>query len=173
VTTIGELAGVDVRLLSNMFGRWGMLLHDLANGSDERPVQPAREAKSVAREVTFPEDVESEAALQEELEELAGGVAERMQRRGLRGRTVKLKLRLADFTTLTRQRTLPYPVDDAAALRAAAIDLLRREFQPGKRFRLIGVAVSGMESLQQLQLPLFVDAPDGPNELQDTSLSQQ
>jgi DNA polymerase-4 len=155
VTTIGELAGVDVRLLSNMFGRWGTLLHDLANGVDERPVQPARLVKSVAREVTFSDDVASETALQKQLEALAGEVAERLQRRGLRGRTVTLKLRMADFTTLTRQRTLPYSTDDVAAVCAAAIDLLRREVRPGQRFRLIGVAVSGMESFQQLQLPLF------------------
>jgi DNA polymerase-4 len=161
VTTIGELAGVDVRLLSNMFGRWGTLLHDLANGVDERPVQPTREAKSVAREVTFSEDVESEPALQVALDDLAGGVAERLQRRGLRGRTVTLKLRLADFTTLTRQRTLPYPIDNAATLRTAATELLKREIQPGQRYRLIGVAVSGMESLQQRQLPLFAGGEDG------------
>jgi DNA polymerase IV len=173
VTTIGELAGVDVRLLSNMFGRWGALLHDLANGVDERPVQPSREPKSVAREVTFPEDVESETALREALEELAGGVAERLQRRGLRGRTVTLKLRLADFTTLTRQRTLPYPIDDVGALRAAALESLRSEILPGRRFRLIGVAVSGMESLGQLQLPLFTDRVEGfdtpPNSTFDAS----
>jgi len=158
VSTIGELARVDVRVLTNIFGRWGALLHDLANGVDERPVQPARVAKSVAREVTFETDVDARAALEETLTTLAVAVAERLQHRGLKGRTVALKLRLADFTTLSRQRTFGYPVDDAATISTAASELLQRELTPGRRFRLLGVSVTGMEPLQQL--PLF--ALDGP-----------
>lgn len=154
VQTIGDLARMDARLLSSIFGRWGALLHDLATGIDLRPVQPARETKSVARETTFAEDAEAGSLLQETLQRLAGDVAERLQRRGLRGRTITLKLRLSDFSTRTRQRTLAYPVDDAATIGSAATGLLRQELMPGRRFRLLGISVSGMESLQQLLLPI-------------------
>ena len=159
VQTIGDLSAVDVRLLSNFFGRWGVLLHDLANGIDERPVQPSRETKSVAREVTFDEDVDNAAVLQETLRRLAGGVAERLQRRGLRGRTVTLKLRQGDFTTLSRQTTLPYAVDQAEIIAGTAGDLLNGELTQGRRFRLVGVAVSGFRETSQLPLPLLGDAP--------------
>ena len=134
VATIGELSRVDVRVLTKTFGRWGALLHNLANGIDERPVEPMRETKSVAREITFDKDLEARAALEETVASLAASVAERLQDRGLKGRTVCLKLRLSDFTTLTRQRTLGYPVADAVTIQAAASDLLLRELQSGRRF---------------------------------------
>ncbi len=154
VQTIGDLTEVDVRLLANIFGRWGALLHQLACGIDERPVQPLRETKSVARETTFAQDIEAGPRLEAALEPLVAGVAERLQRRGLRGRTVTLKLRHADFSTLTRQRTLPYSTDAAASIQEAALDLLRRETVPGSRYRLLGVAVSGFSTPQQMPLPL-------------------
>jgi DNA polymerase-4 len=158
VGTIGELVSIDVRLLTSIFGKWGVLLHDLANGVDARPVEPARETKSVARETTFSADVDTRAVLEETLRELAGGVAERLQRHGLRGRTITLKLRLSDFTTLSRQTTLPIPTDAADRITATAIALLQSELLPRRRFRLAGVAVSGFQATPQLALPL-VDAP--------------
>jgi DNA polymerase-4 len=164
VRTIGDLAGVDVRLLANIFGRWGTLLSELANGIDERPVEPSRAIKSIARETTFPEDIAAGPRLDAALEPLAAGVAERLRRRGLRGRTVTLKLRLSDFTTLTRQRTLTYPIDDAVGILDAARDLLRREIQPGQRLRLLGISVSGFDAPKQMPLPLFTagdEPPDG------------
>jgi DNA polymerase IV len=117
-------------------------------------VQTTRATKSVARETTFARDLEAGQSLESELEPLAASVSDRLQRRGLRGRTVTLKLRLSDFTTLTRQRTLPYPTDDADAILAAAIDLLRRETETEQRFRLLGISVSSFDAPQQMPLPL-------------------
>ena len=154
VRTIGDLAQVDVRLLSGIFGRWGTLLHDLANGVDDRAVQSAHETKSVARERTFAQDIEAGAQLEQELRPIVESVAERLQRRGLRGRTVTLKLRQSDFTTFTRQRTLPYPVDSADSIHEAAAELLVREAKPGQRYRLLGVSLSSFEEPSQLPLPL-------------------
>ena len=167
VHTIGELAEVDVRLLSGIFGRWGSLLHDLANGIDQRPVQPSRETKSVAHETTFDKDLEAGPVLEEALTSIVASVSERLRRRGLRGRTVTLKLRLSDFTTLTRQRTLNYPVDDPDSILEAALELLRRETHPGQHFRLLGVSISGFEEPQQLPLPLFRSAADGSRRERD------
>jgi DNA polymerase IV len=153
VRTIDDLAGVDVRLLSGVFGRWGALLHDLANGRDDRSVQAHHDTKSVARERTFAHDLDPQA-LQDELRPIVDSVCDRLQRRGLRGRTVTLKLRLSDFTTTTRQRTLAYPVNEADAIYDAASDLLQREIRPDQRYRLLGVSISGFEELAQLPLPL-------------------
>jgi DNA polymerase-4 len=158
VRTIGDLALVDVRLLSSIFGRWGGLLHELAGGVDERSVHPTRETKSVARETTFDQDIEAGPRLEEALRPLAESLAERVQRRGLRGRTVTLKLRQSDFTTVTRQRTLPYPVDGAEAIHDAALELLNREVRPGQRYRLLGVSLSGFDEPSQLPLPLFEES---------------
>ncbi|HTE84910.1 MAG TPA: DNA polymerase IV, partial [Dehalococcoidia bacterium] len=154
VRTIGELAQVDVRLVSGIFGRWGTLLHDLANGADDRPVQATHETKSVARERTFAQDLESGPPLQQELRPIVDSISERLRRRGLRGRTVTLKLRQSDFTTFTRQRTLPYPVDQTGPIYDAAADLLAREARPGQRYRLLGVSLSGFDEPSQLPLPL-------------------
>jgi DNA polymerase-4 len=154
VRTIGDLAQVDVRLLSGIFGRWGTLLHDLANGVDDRAVQPAHETKSVARERTFAQDIEAGTQLEQELRPIVESVAERLQRRGLRGRTVTLKLRQSDFITFTRQRTLRYPVDAVEPIYETAAELLVREAKPGQRYRLLGVSLSGFEEPSQLPLPL-------------------
>ncbi len=154
VRSIGDLAQVDVRLLSGIFGRWGALLHDLASGIDPRAVQSTHETKSVARERTFAQDIESGPQLERELRPIVESVSERLRRRGLRGRTVTLKLRQSNFTTSTRQRTLPYPVDDANAIHEAAAELLRREAAPGQRYRLLGVSLSGFDEPSQLPLPL-------------------
>jgi DNA polymerase-4 len=118
-------------------------------------VTPERAIKSVGRETTFPHDVSDPAALHATLRRLAEQVAERLQRHGLRGRTVTLKLRSHDFRTLTRQTSLPLPTDRADEIAAEAGRLLSAELAPGGRYRLVGVSVSGFRPAVQLPLPLF------------------
>jgi DNA polymerase-4 len=158
ITTIGALAAADPRWLARVFGKWGVQMHAFANGRDDRPVMPMRAVKSVGRETTFPEDVADRTQLHATLRQLTEQVAERLQRRGLRGRTVTLKLRHHDFRTISRQTRLPAPSDRTAELLAAAARLLDAEIGPARRFRLIGVAVSGFEPVAQLALPLFAPA---------------
>ena len=95
------------------------------------------------------------------MEKLASGVALHLQRKTLTGRTVTVKARLADFTTFTRQRTLPEPTGDEATIRDTAWRLLSQELQEGRSFRLLGVGVSGFYPPNQqpnreapFQLPL-------------------
>ena len=164
ITTIGALAATDPRWLAHAFGKWGELLHALANGSDDRPVTPVRDTKSVGRETTFAQDVADRARLTATLRRLAEQVAERLQRRGLRGRTVTLKLRHHDFRTITRQTRLLAPTDAADAVYTEAARLLDVELAAGGRFRLIGVAVSGFEPVAQLALPLFREEGRGKRE---------
>lgn len=155
IVTIGDLAALERRWLERQFGKWGGLLHDLANGIDHRPVTPERAIKSVGRETTFPRDVSDPATLHATVRRLAEQVAERLQRHGLRGRTVTLKLRSHDFRTITRQISLPLPIDGADQIAAEAGRLLRAELVPGGSYRLVGVSVSGFRPAVQLPLPLF------------------
>jgi DNA polymerase-4 len=152
VATIGQLAEVDARLLVQLFGRWGEQMAELARGVDQRTVTPNRDLKSVGRETTFSEDIAGLEQLREELGELCRGVADRLRRRDLRGRTVTLKVRRSDFSTRTRQVTLTQPVADERELRSVAERLLAAELQPEDRLRLLGVSVSGFADTGQLAL---------------------
>lgn len=158
VATIGQLAELDGRILAQLFGRWGEAMGELARGHDDRPVSDRGEVKQVSRETTFSSDVSDPALLHGELRELCEAVGERLQRRSLRGRTVTIKLRRHDFTTRTRQATLPVSVQEATDVFAAARRILDAELAPGERLRLLGVGVSGFAD--NAQLPLFtLDAP--------------
>lgn len=104
--TIGDLARWPEADLVRRFGQHG---HDLARhskGLDERPVVTEHEAKSISQEVTFAKDITDGSLLQDTLRRQSEQVGYQLQRKGLSGTTVKLKLRWADFTTLTRQVTL-------------------------------------------------------------------
>ena len=161
ITTVGHLSACRHGWLQQTFGKRGPELKERALGIDHSQVTPHREAKSVSAEVTMSRDVGEEAELVERVQHLALGVASRLQRSGTAGKTGFIKLRLADFTTLSRQRTLPAPTSDADVIGTVVRDLLRRELLPGRRFRLVGVGVTGFQEPQPFrggrtqQLPLF------------------
>lgn len=145
IHTIGELAAADVGLLRSQFGDlYTSWLHQVAQGIDDRPVQTSREIKSVSRETTFERDlqvVRDRAILSEKLESLCTRVAGDLEKHGLAGRTVGIKLRFEDFSTVTRDITLPSATLDAAAILRASRDCLKRvPFE--KRIRLLGVRIS-------------------------------
>lgn len=146
ITTIGQLAERPVEWFASRFGKMGPFLHDLANGIDERPVVVERRRKSLSAETTLAVDSENEEQLAEIVARLSERVGGQLERRGLSGRTVKLKLRLEDFTTFTRQVTVDSPVATPEDVGRAASAMLRRELGPDRRFRLLGVGVSGFES---------------------------
>ena len=127
---------------------------------DDRSVSTRREAKSISAEQTFAEDVGDPAELQTVVHEQAARVAGRLRKSDLRARTVQLKLRLADFTTFTRRRTLPVATDDAGPIEAAAVELLVAETGEGRKFRLIGTGVSNLAKAEEAaQLSLFDPVP--------------
>ena len=144
VTTVGQLAGVPEEALRARFGRHGASMARQARGVDERPVVTEREAKSVSQETTFSRDLNDAQALRQHLWRLSQGVARRLQRIELAAGTVALKLRYADFTTLTRQTTLDVPTDDERVIYRAALALLRRAWQRGRPVRLLGVTGRGL-----------------------------
>jgi DNA polymerase-4 len=160
VFTIGQLAGLPVAQLEARFGRRGRDLHQHARGIDDSPVVAEREEKSLSREVTFAEDIGDEQVLRKILLSLSEDVARQLRKRGLRGRTVKLKLRYADFKTLTRQVTMEAPTDLEQVIFNQAARLLERAWDRRKKVRLIGVGVSKFES-EERQLSLFEGMGEG------------
>lgn len=154
VATIGAVARLPIERLTETFGdSLGAHFHALARGKDARHVVPERRRKSVGHESTFLEDVRDRAVVRRTLLELVEEVARRLRRAGLRGRVVHLKLRSADFTTLTRQETVPVAADTTDAIWPAAERLLVRADDGLQAIRLIGVSVSDFDS--EPQLPLF------------------
>ena len=112
ITTVGELARVPASLLRHHLGEsTGAHLHRLANGIDERVVTPHGDSKSMSVEHTYGYDIAGEEVLRSELLQHADRMAWRLRRAGLSGRTVSIKLRFPDFTTLTRSETLPTGTD--------------------------------------------------------------
>lgn len=145
IETIGDLAQMPEDWFAAWFGKNGPTMRELALGHDDRPVEVSRETKSVSAETTLPQDTGSPDMLHELIARLSQRVASQLAGADLQGRTVKLKLRLSDYTTFTRQSTLSQPEDSADVISAIASSLLERELHPGRQFRLIGVGVSGFD----------------------------
>ena len=145
IKTILQLRHYDKIILIERFGRFGEHLWKLSNGIDERTLVVQREAKSMGHEKTFPEDVGDIETLEKTLKLLCGKVSGRLCTRGLAGRTVTLKLRYSDFTTITRQTTFPRPVESADHIYPAVYKLLKKFRDPKQRIRLVGVSVSSLE----------------------------
>lgn len=158
IFTIGELAAYPQRELARLFGQHGYDLVRRAQGIDNRPVVAERgRAKSISKETTFTRDVADGRILHQTLTHLAASVARALRRKKLLARTVKLKLRLSNFTTLTRQTTLTTPTDNQDVIAETAIALFDRLWQPSQPVRLVGVGVSNLQE-GWLQLSLWDDA---------------
>ncbi|MGD1995253.1 MAG: DNA polymerase IV [Anaerolineae bacterium] len=142
VTTIGQLAQLSEEELEEHFGQRGEDLARRAQGIDNRPVITEHQRKSVSRERTFRRDLRQARALRRQLWRLSQGVTERLRRADLAAGTVAIKLRYADFTTLTRQMTLDVPTDDEHMIYQAALVLFDQTWQRGRSVRLLGIAAS-------------------------------
>jgi len=144
IRTFGDLAAAEPARLRALFGLSADGLRGLARGEDARPVVPDREAKSVGRETTFPEDLEDRGALRAALVALVDDAASRLRGQGLLARVVTLKVRYAPFVTRTRRTTLEVPAHATRPLLDAAKALFRGEVErDGRPVRLLGVSFSG------------------------------
>jgi DNA polymerase IV len=155
VVTVADLRRLEVEALTQRFGRWGEALHQYARGIDDRPVSVDRERKSVGTETTYARDIDDAATVEAELAKHAGEVAEYLQKRGLLARTVTIKVRYADFTTVTRGHTFGVPCCDAPTLAWHAVALMRRTDAAARPVRLLGVTASNLLEGAAQQLPLF------------------
>ncbi|HEX7379427.1 MAG TPA: DNA polymerase IV [Pirellulales bacterium] len=156
IKTIGDVRRMPPQVLHQHFGQTGDHLFQLAQGIDPRRVVPDREAKSISHETTFAADIDDLDALRAWVAELAEHVAWRLRRHHLRGRTVQIKLRYADFHTITRAETLPGPTNVTEEILRTAARLLTDRL-PRRRLlvRLLGVGVSNFENPEQVQGLLF------------------
>ena len=154
VTTVGQLARVPAPELRAHFGRHGEAMARQAQGIDDRPLRTSRQPKSIGKERTFAEDLDELQALLQQLCKLSEGVGRRLKNANLASGTVAIKVRFADFTTLTRQMTLSVPTDDAAEIYKATQILLHKVWRRGQRVRLLGVTARQL-SPPTGQLPLL------------------
>jgi DNA polymerase-4 len=147
IATIGELARTDPARLVEQFGASrGAWMHQASHGRDDRRVVTYSEPVTISRETTFERDLSprrDREALSEIFTELCESLAEDLQRKGYAGRTIGLKLRYDNFKTVTRDRTIAQPTQDAKAIRRAASESLKRVVLD-RRIRLLGVRISGL-----------------------------
>lgn len=156
VNTIGDLRRQPRHRLQELLGKVGEHLWRLAHGIDNRPVVPDQEAKSISHETTFATDISDQDILQGWLSELTEQVGRRLRRYQLRGRTVQIKIRFADFKTVTRAQTIAEPTNITQELWQVAVGLLEKGLparHPG--VRLLGAGVSGFEHDGTAQGELF------------------
>ncbi|GAA2393478.1 DNA polymerase IV [Streptomyces glaucosporus] len=158
VATVGEIVEAGEAELVRLLGRaHGTALYTMAQGIDERPVVADRDAKSVSVEDTFDTDLTDRARIHAEIARLADRCVERLRKAGRSGRTVVVKVRRYDFSTLTRSETLRGPTDDPAVVREAAARLVEG-VDTTAGVRLLGVGVSGLADFTQEDL--FAQAAD-------------
>jgi DNA polymerase-4 len=159
IRTVGELATTPLDTLRRAVGTaTADHLHGLANGRDDRAVNPAQVEKSISTDRTLATDLLTEAEVCRELLRSSGEVAERLRQAGWLARTVGIKIRFADFTTVTRVHTLAEPTDAAATVYAEAVQLYRSLKLDRPRIRLVGVRAENLRPVgeaTQLALDLF------------------
>jgi DNA polymerase-4 len=164
IHTGADLATYSEAELVERFGRMGSYFHSIAQGEDHRPVSPVRIRKSLGREITLDVDIDDEGEMLSILSELADDVGDMLSRKGLKGRTVTLKLKYDDFQSITRSITLDHAEDSGREIAQHAGYLLKETEAGARKVRLLGVTVSGFDPPSprprkpgQLILPIFDD----------------
>jgi DNA polymerase-4 len=156
IRTVGDLGRTPPTILERLIGAAAAShLGALARGVDDRRVEPYEQPKSIGHEETFDRDLDDEDEILRELLALSGRVAARLREDGYRARTVTLKVRLANFTTLTRSRTQPDPTDLGGEIHRTVSELYRQLPGERRRVRLLGVQAAGLDSAGAHQLALL------------------
>jgi DNA polymerase-4 len=170
IETVGAFAALSDAEAANILGATvGPALHQLARGIDDRPVAENGPAKQISAESTFPEDLTTLDQLREAAAPIGEHAHRRLEKDGRGARTVTVKLKKSDMSTLTRSATLPYATTDAATLIAMARRLLLDPRDVGP-IRLVGVGFSGLSEVRQESL--FSDLELMAEEVSDTGLPQ-
>lgn len=160
IRTVADVAATPVSALKKVLGATGEHVHRLAWGIDPRPVTPVRLEKSIGAEETFATDTADEDLLRRELLRLSHRTAGRLRSSGMVARTVAMKLRFADFSTVTRSRTVQTPVDSAQLIYAVAVQLLESLGTRTMAVRLVGVRAEQLEEAARTSLQLSIDRRD-------------
>lgn len=160
LTSIGDLAEAPLGMLRKALGEASAVhLRELARGRDPRRVSPEQVEKSIGAEVTFDADVADPQEIRRTLLALSDKVGARLRRAGQVGRTVSLKVRLADFRTVSRSRTLGVPTDVAREV-FDIVWALYIALDPAERIRLVGVRVEGLAEAEATPRQLVLGAPE-------------
>ena len=158
VRTIAQLRGLPLDVLTSQFGKAGHTLYRLARGEDPRPVVADAQAKSLSAETTFEQDIDDRVALRAWLLNLTELVSRRLRRRGYRGSTVSIKVRFADFRTITRSQSLREPTDRTTEIWQAVCALFEgRVPRTSGPVRLLGVGMTNLHARETIQKTLFDD----------------
>lgn len=160
ISTVADLAATPLPALKKVLGATGEHVHRLSWGIDPRPVTPVRQEKSIGAEETFAVDTGDDALISRELLRLAHRTAGRLRSAGVVARTIALKLRYADFSTITRSRTVHTPVDSAQLVYAVAVQLLESLGSRPMTVRLVGIRAEQLEEASQTSLQLSLDRRD-------------
>ena len=161
IGTVGDLAATPFPALATSLGKGAAThLHELAHGRDDRPVVADQAPKSISHEETFATDLISLEQLRPEVVRMSDAVAARLRQHGYRGRTVQVKLRYRDFTTITRSTTLPVATDRGTELLGTAWTMLER-LPVDRGVRLVGVGVSNLDSGAAAEQLTFDDPAEG------------
>ncbi|WP_440952467.1 DNA polymerase IV [Methanococcoides sp. FTZ1] len=150
IRTIGDLAVYDVQVLRERFGKFGLVMHQLANGIDGRTVMERGDVKSISKEDTFDRDTSDMVYVEGVIDVLSENVHGSLLKKKYLFKTVTIKVRLEDFTTYTRARTLGAYSSDLSAIKRTAKALLQ-EFRGRGRLRLVGVGVTKLEKMDEKQ----------------------
>lgn len=152
INTVADMRRLSQKWLEKVLGKHGLHLYQLCRGIDHREVIGTPEtAQSIGHEVTFETDLSNPEECRKQLAQLASDVGWRLRRKGLFGKTVTLKVRYSDFSTITRSKTLNRSFHDDRTIAQTAWQLFQESVPPGK-FRLLGIYVSNLEEYQQLSL---------------------
>ena len=158
LTTIGEIAHMPASSLKERFGSYGITIKNHAMGIDDREVEPPAAVKSVSHEMTLDKDSRNPELLAANLRYLTEKVAARLRRYNHKGSVIQIRLRYADFTTITRQRMLGFATDASDIIYEEAHQLFRKALNHSRlSVRLIGVGVGNIRGIET-QLPLSADA---------------
>ena len=153
ILTIGQISSQPESLLVSHFGKNGLDLVRHARGIDDSPVITTHAVKSISQETTFERDITDGTALRRTLKTLSEGVGSRLRQENLSGSTIRLKLRWANFTTLSRQVTLSQPTDQDGVIYETACNLFDQTWTDRRAVRLLGVCASGLgNAARQLNL---------------------
>ena len=167
VTKVGELARIPLPLLRRHLGKKiGAHLHNLANGIDDRVVEPIRGAKSMSVEQTYGHDISGREVLRAQLLKQSDHLSWRLNRAGLSGLTISIKLRFPDFKTITRSETLAAPTHVAREIYQSSCRLLDRTQVEDRPVRLLGIAVSRLQVRDETR-QLVVDGEERWEDLSD------
>jgi len=165
VTTIGELANLPLDTIKRQFGATGAVLHSYARGIDDREVEAPGEAKSISQQLTFARDTPDRNFLEANLHNLCQEVCQDLRSQNKRAKCVAIRLRYADFKTITRQVILKEASDVTQVIFATAQQLLTKALaQQEKPIRLIGVRISSLVG-EEKQLPMFDSGTGKPEHL--------